>query len=320
MRFRNRKALVTGGAGFLGSRLTERLLAEGAEVIVLDNFFTGKRRNLPSSDRLQVVEGSVLDRDLLFQLVSRVEFVFHFAVRNIIVSTKDPLADFQTNAQGTLNVLLAVREYKERIRRMIYASSSSVYGNPRYVPINEDDPFNILSPYAASKASGEFCCWAFAEIYQVPITILRYSNVYGVGQDPTNPYCGVVAKFLTAAERGEALTIYGDGQQTRDFTYIYDAVEATLLAALSPKAEGEVFNVGTGVETSINTLAELVNEMYGNTLSIVYTARRDIDNIRRRVLNIEKIRSRLRWMPSVPLAEGLRLTRKWLRGENIGRA
>jgi len=313
MELKNRKVLVTGGAGFVGSNLVERLLRERATVTVLDDLFTGKRQNLPSEDEIRFVEGSVTDFDLVKKLVRENELIIHLAARNIIVSTRNPREDFDTNIGGTLNILMAARE--SPVSRIVYSSSASVYGNPRYLPINEDDNLNLLTPYAVSKLGGENYCMAFYETYGVSVSVVRYSNVYGTKQDPGNPYCGVVAKFMERIHRGEPPVIHGDGNQTRDFTFVDDAVEATLLAGVSGKAEGEVFNVGTGVETSINELAAMLIELYGKDLVPEHTDRRDIDNIRRRVVNIEKTRKKLRWVPMFTLAEGLRRTKTWFEEE-----
>jgi UDP-glucose 4-epimerase len=204
---------------------------------------------------------------------------------------------------------------KRGVQRVIYTSSASVYGNPRYLPINEDDNYNILNPYAASKMTGENYCMAFYESYKVPVTILRYSNVYGIRQNPSNPYCGVVSKFFDAVLNGKPPQIHGDGEQSRDFTYVEDVVEATILAAINEKAIGEIFNVGTGIETSINTLAQKILEIAGLEVEPVYIDRRDIDNIRRRVMNIEKIRRYLRWVPSTTLSKGLAKTYHWLKSQ-----
>jgi len=307
-----RKVLVTGGAGFVGSQLTKRLLREGASVLVLDDLFTGRVEQLGSHPNLQLVIGSVTDESLVREVVGQVDMVFHLAARNIIISTKDPRNDYETNIGGTLNVLLAVREQAGRISRVVYASSASVYGNPRYLPINEDDRINILSPYAASKYGGEMYCRAFTENFGLPTAIVRYSNVYGEGQSPTNPYCGVVAKFMEGAEHGRPFSIHGDGYQTRDYTYISDTVEATLQAGGQPQAQNQVFNVGTGIETSVLALAQEVNALYGGGLKTEHIERRDVDNVRRRVLNIEMARSHLRWIPQVSLAAGLKLTKGWL--------
>ena len=208
-------------------------------------------------------------------------------------------------------MLTAAREHQ--IDRIVYASSASVYGNPRHLPINEDDRVSLLTPYAVSKFAGEGYCQAFYESYGVPVVVVRYSNVFGPGQDPENPYCGVVAKFIKRASERLPLELHGDGEQTRDFTYVDDVIEATLTAALSKKAVGEVFNVATGIETSVSALARLVLELYEVQVALESIDRRDIDNIRRRVLNVEKIRRTLRWIPSIPLVEGLRRTCEWLR-------
>jgi UDP-glucose 4-epimerase len=304
------KILVTGGAGFVGSNLVYSLVNEGAKVTVLDDFFTGKIENLSRSEgKYDLVRGSVTDRELIRDLVAKSEIIFHLAARNIIASTRNPYEDYQTNIGGTLNILLAVREF--HLKRVVYTSSVSVYGNPRYLPINEDDHISLLTPYAVSKFGGEGYCQAFYESYGTPVVVVRYSNVYGTMQDPNNPYCGVVAKFMQRAKTGLAPEIHGDGQQTRDFTFIDDAIEATIMAGLSPKAEGEVFNIGTGLETDINTLAQIILDLYNLNLEPIHIDRRDIDNIRRRVVNIEKIRKTIRWVPSYTLKDGLSQTLKW---------
>jgi UDP-glucose 4-epimerase len=304
--------LVTGGAGFVGSALTKRLMREQARVTVLDDLFTGRRENLPA-DGLEFVHGSVCDPATVEREVARNEVVFHCAARNIVVSTRNPREDYETNIGGTLNVLLAARAAGSP--RVVYTSSTSVYGNPRYLPINEDDRLSLLTPYAVSKLAGENYALAFFESYGLPTTAVRYSNIYGPGQDPSNPYCGVVAKFVEALFAGRPPVIHGDGNQSRDFTYIDDAVEATLLAATSDRAVGEVFNVGTGVETRVNEVADLLIRLTGARVAAAHTDRRDIDNIRRRVVNIEKTRRTLRWVPEVTLEEGLRRTVEWQRAE-----
>jgi UDP-glucose 4-epimerase len=311
--FGARRILVTGGAGFVGSAVTRRLVDAGARVTVLDDLFTGKADAVPTG--AQLVDGSVTDFDLVRRLVAEHSLVFHMAARNIIASTANPLDDYATNIGGTLNILLAARESK--VDRVVYTSSASVYGNPRSIPINEDDGLWTLSPYAVSKLGGENYCTAFAESYGLRVATVRYSNVYGPGQRPDNPYCGVVSKFLVEAHAGRPVTIHGDGEQTRDYTYIDDAVEATLLAAVHPRAEGEVFNVGTGIETSVNRLAAAIGAALGVEVDIQHLDRRDIDNIRRRVVNIEKIRRMLQWTPQWTLDRGLVETANWYRASSF---
>ncbi len=310
MRFKDKKVLVTGGAGFVGSNLSKKLSEEGALVTVLDDLFTGDYSFIAGLKNTTFIKGSVIDYDLVEDLVKEAEIVFNLAARNIIIATRSPREDFNVNAGGMLNILIAAKKYG--IEKIVYASSASVYGNARYLPINEDDRLNILNPYAASKLSAENYCMAFYESYDVPVTTLRYSNVYGTNQSPSNPYCGVVSKFFTSIVNSEPPQIHGDGEQTRDFTFVDDVVEATMLAALSPKVVGEILNVGTGKETTVRHLANIIIELSGKDLRPIYIDRRDIDNLRRRVLNIEKIRKNLRWIPSIPLEEGLSKTYQWL--------
>jgi UDP-glucose 4-epimerase len=305
--FGGRRILVTGGAGFVGGALTQRLVEAGARVTVLDDLFTGFAETVPTG--AEFVEGSVTDEKLVDELVAANSLVFHMAARNIIASTANPRDDFATNIGGTLNVLLAAKANK--VDRVVYTSSASVYGNPRSIPINEDDVLVPLTPYAVSKLGGENYCQAFYESYGLPTACVRYSNVFGPGQRPDNPYCGVVSKFLVDAHAGRPLSVHGDGEQTRDYTYVDDAVEATLLAAIRPRAEGEVFNVGTGIETSVTGLAEAIGRALSMSVEIARIDRRDIDNIRRRVVNIEKARRMLRWTPQVTLEQGLSRTAEW---------
>ena len=311
------RVLVTGGAGFVGSNIVRKLLAQGAVVTVLDDLFTGRLENLPASG-FDFVEGSVCDAALVARVVAANQVVLHAAARNIVVSTRNPREDYETNIGGTLNVLLAARE--AGTRRVLYTSSTSVYGNPRYLPINEDDRLQLLTPYSVSKLGGENYCMAFHESYGLPTTAVRYSNIFGPGQDPANPYCGVVAKFIEALFAGKAPVVHGDGNQTRDFTFIDDAVEATLLAATSERAIGEVFNVGTGVETSVNALVAALIRATGATVEAEHADRRDIDNIRRRVVNIEKTRRTLRWVPETTLEQGLARTVAWQRAQGGSQA
>ena len=308
------RVLVTGGAGFVGANVVEALVADGHEITVLDDLSTGNLRNVGGTlGAIRFVQGSVTDYECVRKLVAEADRVVHLAARNIIVSTRNPREDYEVNIGGTLNVLLACREH--RVRKIVYSSSASIYGNPRYLPINEDDLVSTLSPYSVSKLAGENYCLAFYESYQLPTVVLRYSNVYGPKQDPANPYCGVIARFMEQAARGEPLTIHGDGEQTRDFTHVGDTVRATLAAAFSELGNGQTFNVGTGIETSVNRLADQIIGLYGGRSPRAHVDRRDIDNIRRRVLNIERIRRALRWVPELTLAEGLRRTKEWYERE-----
>ena len=309
---KGKNVLVTGGAGFIGSNLVDRLIKLEANVTVLDDLFTGDTSNIDEFDRIKFIRGSVTDAFLVNELVSNAEIVFHVACRNIIVSTKNPYDDFQVNVGGTYNILLASKNHK--VEKIVYTSSASVYGNALYLPIHEEEGLRPLNPYAASKLSAENYCIAFYESFDLPVTIVRYSNVYGIKQSPTNPYCGVISKFLDSIKQGKPPKIHGDGEQTRDFTFIDDVVSATILAAISPKTVGEVFNLGSGKETSIIKLAQTIIAIAnGNNGHIEpeYIDRRDIDNVRRRVLNIEKIRKTLHWVPKTSLELGIEMTYQW---------
>jgi UDP-glucose 4-epimerase len=302
--FAGRRVLVTGGAGFVGGALVRRLAESGARVSVLDDFSAGRAEAVP--DGCTIVEASITDPDAIRSLVAEHSWIFHLAARGIIASMRNPREDFETNAAGTLNLLMAARDCG--VQRLVYASSASIYGNPRTLPITEEDRVGPLSPYAVSKLTGEHYCQAFYESYGVPAAIVRYSNVYGPGQRLDNPYCGVVTRFLASAAAGQPMQIHGDGQQTRDYTFVEDAVDATILAGSHPRAEGEVFNVATGIETSVVELARGIAGAVGVDPAFEHIDVRDIDNIRRRALNIEKIRRMLRWAPQVPLEAGLRRT------------
>jgi UDP-glucose 4-epimerase len=318
MSFAGKRVLITGGAGFVGSNLTARVARAGGKVTVLDDLHTGRRENIDPDVDYKLVEGSVTDAPLVSELVGKADFVVHMAARNIIESTKNPRDDYSVNIGGTLNVLMAAREHK--VERIVYTSSASVYGNPRIIPINEEERNVTFSPYSVSKLGGENYCYAFYETYGVPVTAVRYSNVFGPKQDPLNPYSGVIGKFIDSLWRGQAPQIHGDGQQTRDFTYVDDAVDATLVALLSVKAEGMVFNIGTGKETTISELVDILSRLMGSTARPEHIDRRDIDNIRRRVLSIELIRTRLRWQPQVGLEEGLKRTIEWFREKQTGKS
>jgi nucleoside-diphosphate-sugar epimerase len=307
--FSGKRVLITGGAGFVGSNVVRAVYDAKGEITVLDDLFTGDLSNIDSDIKYKFVQGSVTDAELVTTLVKSADYVAHLAARNIIVSTKDPREDYASNIGGTLNILMAAREAPNV--KVVYTSSASVYGNPMHLPISENETPLTFSPYSVSKLGGENYCTAFYETYGVHVAVVRYSNVYGIKQDPTNPYCGVVSKFVESIADDKTISVHGDGLQTRDFTYVTDTVEATLIALLSPRADGMIFNVGSGFEVSILKLANEIGNALGKEPIIEHIDRRDIDNIRRRVLNIERIRSRLRWQPRTTLRQGIQKTVQW---------
>lgn len=306
---KEKKILVTGGAGFVGSNLVKILCKNyAAQVYVLDDLFTGNRNFLHGLD-VEFVHGSVEDQVLVEELVKKVDVVFHIAARNIIVSNSNPREDLMVNVVGTFNVLEACKKYG--IERLVYSSTASVYGNPKYLPIPEDGNKSFLSFYSASKFSGEVYCQAFYEVFNVPVSVVRYSNVYGFNQLPSNPYCGVIGKFIESSVKGDIIKIHGDGEQTRDYTFVDDAVEATIQSAINPRAIGQIYNIGTGVETSVKRLAEVINAVTGSSSKIEYIDKRDIDNIRKRYMNIDKIRHELKFSPLTRLEDGIEKTINW---------
>lgn len=305
--FKGMKCLVTGAAGFIGSHLVDALIQLGANVIAVDDFTTGKLSNLQAalkSPNCTLVRGDVRDYPLVASLVKKATVVFHQAARVVAVSLDDPVSDMNVNIGGTMNVLMAAKN--SNVSRLVYASSASVYGNSRYLPMNEDDPINPLSPYAVSKLAGDNYARVFFDHYKVPTVCLRYFNIYGPRQSDVSGYGGVISIFGQRISTGKEPVVYGDGTQTRDFTEIGDAINATLLSAISPRAEGEVFNVGTGVETTIDDLAKLMIEIAQVNVQVVHAERRTVDNVRRRVANIEKARRLLRYEPFLSQREGLK--------------
>jgi UDP-glucose 4-epimerase len=262
-------------------------------------------------DKVEFHKISVLDTEPLFALLKDVHYIFHLACIQIAASGANALKDMQVNAQSTLQILEQLRNYEHPLlEKFVYTSSCSVYGSSSRLPVSENDATKVLSNYAATKLLGEQYTLIYNRNYNIPVSVVRYSNVYGFGQSPRNPYCGVLGKFVHNALTGQPLSIFGDGEQTRDYTFITDAVDATILAAVHPMAYGDVYNVGTSVETSVNKLVQLISA-YVPGCEVVNVAERDIDNIRRRMIDIEKIHQRLGWVPKVGMQKGIQLTMDW---------
>lgn len=312
-KIKGKKVLVTGGLGFVGHNLVKTLLHDyNCKVILVDNCANSSTAVL--GDDIKKVEYhniSVLDTDKLFPLLTDVNYIFHLACKFIDASGSDPIDDLRVNAESTLLLLEYIRHNElPHLDRFVYTSSCSVYGSSTRLPISETDATYVLSNYASTKLLGENYTMIYNKTYDIPTSSVRYSNVYGYGQSPRNPYCGVLGKFVHNALTGKKLLIFGDGEQTRDYTFITDAVSATILAAVHPKALGDVFNVGTGTETSVNRLTELIKENVGN-VAVESIPERDIDNIRRRSIDIEKIHQKLGWSPKINMQKGIQLTVDW---------
>jgi len=305
-----KRTVVTGGAGFIGSHLAEELASRGYYVVILDDLSTGRTENIEvllQNKDVQFVQGSITNLPLLHKLFQGVESVFHqAAIPSVPRSIENPLASHEVNITGTMNVLLAARD--NHVKKVIYASSSSVYGDTPTLPKREDMPPNPQSPYAVTKLAGEYYCRVFQEVYGLPTVCLRYFNVYGPRQDPNSQYAAVIPRFINRVSQGEPPVIYGDGEQTRDFTFVEDAIEANILAAES-EATG-VFNIGKGEKISINQLAELIISLAGSNLKPVHSAPRPGD-VRHSLADISKAKA-FSYQPRYSLEEGLGETVKQL--------
>jgi UDP-glucose 4-epimerase len=304
---RGRAALVTGGAGFIGSHLVEGLRAAGWSVRVLDDFSTGCADNLAAAaDGVEVVRGDVRDGELLAKALRDVEVVFHHAaIPSMTWSFAEPLASNGVNLEGTLRVLEASRRCA--VRRVVYAASCAAYGNAPGLPKREDMAPDLRSPYALQKQAGEVYCRLYTERFGLETVSLRYFNVYGPRQDANSEYAAVIPRFVAACLRGEPPTIYGDGEQTRDFVMVSDVVRANLLAADAPGASGALCNVAGGLRTSLNQLFELIRESTGARVDPRYVPPRDGD-VRDSQASLERAGELLGYRPAVDLREGLRLT------------
>ena len=300
------KALVTGGAGFIGSNLVHALIERGDEVRVLDNFSTGSRGNLEGHD-VDVVEGELRSYERVHAATRGVEVVYHLgALGSVPRSVQDPLTSSAVNVEGTLNVLLAARD--EGVRRVVFSSSTSVYGTSLQLPTSESTPTDPISPYGVTKLAAERYCISFTRVYQsFEAVVLRYFNVFGPRQSPHSQYAAAVPLFIAAIDAGEPITIYGDGEQSRDFTYVANVVDATIRAAEAPGANGHVFNIAAGAPASVNSVAETIGSILGKPVEKRFEPPRPGD-IRDSWADISAARDALGYEPQVDLAAGLELT------------
>jgi nucleoside-diphosphate-sugar epimerase len=306
--------LVTGGAGFIGSHLTEELVRRGHSVRVVDSLITGKRRNLDHVPGVEFVEGDLADIGVAARAVDGIDFVLHqAAIPSVPRSVQDPIASNNANITASLNILVAARD--AGVKRLVYAGSSSAYGNTPTLPKREDMPANPLSPYALQKLVAEQYCQMFTRLYGFETVTTRYFNVFGPRQDPGSPYSGVISLFSSALLEGRQPTIYGDGEQTRDFTYVTNVVDGVLRACEAPKASGEVINVACGTRISLNELLRVMNTIVGTTIEPIYKETRAGD-VKDSQADITKAKALLGYEPIVPIEEGLKHTIDWARTES----
>jgi nucleoside-diphosphate-sugar epimerase len=303
--------LVTGGAGFIGSHLAEELVRRGHRVRIVDSLITGKRANIEHIAPVEFIEGDLADPDVARQAVDGCEFVLHqAAIPSVPRSVKDPITSNRANVDATVNVLVASKD--AGVRRVVFAGSSSVYGDSATLPKHEAMPPNPLSPYALQKLVGEQYLQLFTRLYGLETVSIRYFNVFGPRQDPSSPYSGVISVFATALLENRSPRIYGDGEQTRDFTYVANVVDGVLRACEAPKASGEVINVATGGRISLNELFEEIKTIVGATAAPTYAAAREGD-VRDSQADIRKAKAVLGYEPTVSFGDGLRRTIEWYR-------
>ncbi len=301
--------LVTGGAGFIGSHLTETLVRRGHRVRVVDSLITGKRHNLAHVPEAELLEGDLADLEVAERAVAGMDYVLHqAAIPSVPRSVKDPITSNRANIDATLNVLVAARD--AGVTRVVYAGSSSAYGNTPTLPKHEAMPTNPLSPYALQKLVGEQYMQMFTRLYGLETVTIRYFNVFGPRQDPSSPYSGVISLFISALVDGKAPNIWGDGGQTRDFTYVANVVDGVLRAVEAPEASGEVINVATGGRVSLNQLFATLKQQIGASVEPSYGPDRAGD-VRDSQADITKARTVLGYEPIVTFEEGLNRTVAW---------
>jgi nucleoside-diphosphate-sugar epimerase len=304
--------LVTGGAGFIGSHLTEELIRRGEQVRVVDSLITGHRTNLAHLSGIDFREGDLADLAIAKRAVEGVDYVLHqAAIPSVPRSVEDPITSNRANIDSTLNVLVAARD--AGVKRVVYAGSSSAYGNTPTLPKREDMPANPLSPYALQKLVGEQYMQMFTTLYGLETVTIRYFNVFGPRQDPSSPYSGVISVFARALLEKRAPTIYGDGEQTRDFTYVANVVDGVLRAVKAPGASGQVVNVATGSSISLNKLFTSMRSLIGSQVDVAYGPPRNGD-VKDSLADISRARTLLGYEPVVSFEAGLKKTIDWYKG------
>jgi nucleoside-diphosphate-sugar epimerase len=302
--------LVTGGAGFIGSNIVEELVRRGERVRILDNFSTGKRENVvPFQEGIELIEGDLRHLDTVRSATEGIDYILHQgALPSVQKSIDNPLDTDESNVRGTLNLLVAARD--AGVKKVMYASSSAIYGDTPTLPKTEEMKPAPLSPYAVSKLAGEHYCQVFYQVYGLETVALRYFNVFGPKQDPTSQYAAVIPKFVTAMLRGEQPVIYGDGEQSRDFSYVTNVVQANLLAATAPGVGGQVFNIACGQRYNLLELVATINRILGTDIAPVHTAPR-VGDVRHSLADIVRAREMLGYQVEVEFEEGLRRLIAW---------
>jgi len=310
----NAKYLVTGGAGFIGSRIVARLVEAGACVRVVDNLSTGDVNRLNSLlSNIEFLEGDLADEEIANRAVTGIDYVLHqAAIPSVQRSIREPLRSNRSNVVATLNLLESCRIHG--VARMVYAASSSVYGNTAVLPKQEDMPANPMSPYALQKFVGERYARMYYDFFGVETVCLRYFNVFGPGQDPRSEYSAVIPKFIDNLLTGATLTIFGDGEQSRDFTYVDNIVDANLSALKAPNAAGQVCNVGCGARVSLNSLVSVLETIIGCKASVEYQPAR-LGDVRDSQADISRARTLLSYSPQIAIEDGLRRTVDWFRAQ-----
>jgi len=301
-----KNALVTGGAGFIGSHLVARLLGDGWAVTILDDFSSGSLDNLPGDQALQIIQGSVADEAVCQRACAGIDAVFHMAgIASVAASLVDPVSTHATNLTGTVNILKAARD--AGVRRVVFSSSASVYGDCERIPIDECEPVDPQSPYASQKAGSELYCRNYRRLFGLQTVILRYFNVFGPRQSATSGYAAAIPIFVDAALHGKPATIFGDGRQTRDFVYVDDVARANILAATTPEADGHTFNIASGRGTTVLDLIDSIDRAAGTRTVRHHVAPRP-GEVRHSLARAERACSILNFCPRVDLEEGLRRT------------
>jgi UDP-glucose 4-epimerase len=298
------KVLITGGAGFIGSHLTDRLLEVGAEVRILDDLSTGKRENLPDHDALEFIEGDIRDTEMVSRCLKGVDAVVHLAaIASVQASIDDPIRTHQVNFDGTLNLLEASR--RTGIKRFLYACSAAVYGDAASVPVSENVALNPLSPYAVDKLTGEYYLLHYHRKHGLAATSFRFFNIYGPRQDPSSPYSGVISIFVNCLQRDRPVTLFGDGSQTRDFVYVADLADLLARAVSGLDGVGGVFNVGTGVRYSLLQLLECLEKLSGSKIVRRHEAAR-LGDIQHSCADVSRLKQVFGSAPATPFDRGLK--------------